>query len=357
MRKKQNKREGVALLVALLIIMAVTIISLGFLSKSDMQMLSGGNMELRAKMDYLAESGLDHARGLILNPTGVAMGGSPYWTGATRQQLDNTSYDYYDVTVVRDVNSSLGRRFVINSTAYREKGSTRIAQSQMTADMWRPLPLFSYWAGVGGGDIPTEVSITGDVYIADNVVVNGTITGDLYATGSITGAVGGYEFPNTSAITRNWRTYADFAPTYFIDSNEYTATEICGTIQDTVLGPTAGNPAGVYYCLGNTWLFNNVTVNGTLVSGNDTKVEDVNCVITAIPEYGFPAMFVGRDFYLRKNADVVSNGDIEILGEININGDAAAARLTVNNGGMYAQSGGYKAVSASGIWSIVVNGH
>ncbi|MBA7693960.1 hypothetical protein ES703_102560 [subsurface metagenome] len=66
----RNKR-GAALLVVLFIVMAITILSLGFLSRSDVELACGGNMILRTQMDYLAESGLEHAKGLILNPQDV----------------------------------------------------------------------------------------------------------------------------------------------------------------------------------------------------------------------------------------------------------------------------------------------
>ena len=39
----------------------------------------GQNSELRMAMDYLAESGLEHAKGLLLNPQEIS---GDYWTGA-----------------------------------------------------------------------------------------------------------------------------------------------------------------------------------------------------------------------------------------------------------------------------------
>ncbi len=70
--KIQNAgRPGVALLVVLFIVMVITVLSLGYLSRSDVELACGENMILRTQMDYLAESGLEHARGLILNPQDV----------------------------------------------------------------------------------------------------------------------------------------------------------------------------------------------------------------------------------------------------------------------------------------------
>ena len=87
--------------MVLFIVMVITVLSLGFLSRSDVELACGRNMVLRTQMDYLAESGLEHARGLILNPQDVA---AEYWTGAAGQQLVAGSDDYYDVEVIRDSN-------------------------------------------------------------------------------------------------------------------------------------------------------------------------------------------------------------------------------------------------------------
>jgi len=83
-KKYKTNRQGAALLVVLFIVMVITVLSLGFLSRSDVELACGQNMVLRTQMDYLAESGLEHARGLILNPQDVV---SEYWTGATGQQV------------------------------------------------------------------------------------------------------------------------------------------------------------------------------------------------------------------------------------------------------------------------------
>ena len=97
--KNMTARGGIALLTVLMIVMVITVMALGFLSRSDVELAFGRNMEVRAQMDYLAESGLEHARGLILNPQDVA---SEYWTGDSLQQLVAGSGDYYDLTVTRD---------------------------------------------------------------------------------------------------------------------------------------------------------------------------------------------------------------------------------------------------------------
>jgi type II secretory pathway component PulK len=93
-RIKRKKREGAVLLIVLFVVMAITVLSLGFISRSDVELACGKNMILRTQMVHLAESGLEHARGLILSPQDVD---TEYWQGDVRQQLVAGGNDYYDV--------------------------------------------------------------------------------------------------------------------------------------------------------------------------------------------------------------------------------------------------------------------
>ena len=126
-------REGIALLMVLFIIMAATILSLGFLSRSDTELACGDNMILRTQMDYLAESGLEYARGLVINDSNLPAN----WT-ANRRQLCSGG-DYYNVSVSR-LNSphdpNQPHSFGITATAYREKSGRRIGSSVLVAKLY-----------------------------------------------------------------------------------------------------------------------------------------------------------------------------------------------------------------------------
>jgi len=148
MNKDSNKikRKGAALLVVLFIVMTITILSLGFLSGSDVELACGENMILRTQMDYLAESGLEHARGLLLNPPDPNLG---YWTGAEGLQIIENSNDYYNVYVVQlplddpcDPNMC---DYEISCTAYREKNGEKVGESILKAKLHID-PNTAYWA-------------------------------------------------------------------------------------------------------------------------------------------------------------------------------------------------------------------
>ena len=62
MRTNHKSRPGVVLLAVLILIMVITVLSLGFLSRSDVELACGRNMVLKEKMDYLAESGFEREK-------------------------------------------------------------------------------------------------------------------------------------------------------------------------------------------------------------------------------------------------------------------------------------------------------
>ena len=74
--KEIQARPGVALLAVLMVIMVITVLALGFLSRSDVELACGHNLATRVQMDYLAESGLEHARGLVLDLAASDLTGS-----------------------------------------------------------------------------------------------------------------------------------------------------------------------------------------------------------------------------------------------------------------------------------------
>ena len=139
MNEKRTKirRRGVVLLVVLFIVMAVTILSLGFLSQSDVELACGENMILRTKMDYLAESGLEHARGLILNPQDID---TEYWGGEVHQELAAGSDEYYDVNVIKLSHCN----YQITCEAYRERGGEKVGSSSLRSEL-RLDPSIALW--------------------------------------------------------------------------------------------------------------------------------------------------------------------------------------------------------------------
>jgi len=292
------RRRGAALLVVLFIVMAITILSLGFLSRSDVELACGRNMVLRTQMDYLADSGLEHARGLILNPQDVD---AEYWKGAEAQQLVAGSAEYYDLDIVRDDSDRCN--YTIDCTAYWMEESERIGRSELRAQL-RLDPCIALWTG-NDTTLWDGISVNGDVYCNGTLVNGGAIDGDAFANALSGSGISGQLKP-IADLSLDWPrvTVADFT-TYYATQNIGT-----GTISGQTFGPYS--PVRVCYRNGNLVIAGNVRIEGMLVVDGDLVVQGNANTITAAKK--LPALLVTGDLV------VSSSGDLDVDGLAVING-------------------------------------
>jgi hypothetical protein len=321
MNVKINKkvRPGVALLVVLFIVMAITILSLGFVSRSDVELSCGQNMFLRTKMDYLAESGLEHARGLILNPQDVS---TEYWGGGSDLQLTSGS-DYYEVVVDRDASDRCN--YIVDCNAYRLEGAEKVSLSRLHAEL-RIDPCIAYWIGAST-TVPSIAIINGDVYCGGTLTNSGTISGDVFAVGTISGTgttTGRQNESVTSSYPVTWPgiTVASFEP-----------------IKDVNIptGMPQGNYTGICYSNSDVNMPGNVTIDGTLVINGDLTVNGLNNVITA--EKNFPALVVGGQVVMKNSSSLEINGLAQVEQQITDDPNTTNANIDVT-GGLFINSGG-----------------
>ena len=334
MKIRNYKADGVALLVVLFIVMTITILSLGFLSRSDVELACGENTILRSEMDYLAESGLVHAKGLILHPQDV---GLEYWTGAVGQQLVAGSDDYYDVGVVRDDSDPTNHcNYVIDCNSYRLKNGEKIGRSSITAEL-RLDPSIAYWVG-SGTTILQQVTIDGDVYCNGNLVNRGSINGDVFANGSITGAgIMGRKNVSVTQAPVDWPALgvSDFSSTYYIGSVSCSVDLIGSSVHPSgSFNPSASNPAGVRYLNGDLELTGNVDIEGMLVVNGTLRINGVNNTITAVKN--FPALLVGGDVITEANSRLEINGLAVVKGQMQVSADNANVNIL---GGLFVEDG------------------
>ncbi|MHC4556019.1 MAG: hypothetical protein ACYTFW_04120 [Planctomycetota bacterium] len=311
-RNNKTSRQGAALLVVLFIVMVITILSVGFLSRSDVELACGENMILRTQMDYLAESGLEHARGLILNPQDVD---TEYWAGATVQQLVADSGNYYDLEVVRDESDPTDLcNYIIDCNSYRLKGGEKIGRSRLRGKL-RLDPCIAYWAGTNA-NISNRITVNGDIYCDGNLSGNGYVGGDVFASGSITGTnIAGQKSEAVVETPVDWPgiDINDFSLDYYIDSASYSVEVIDPNISNVTFGPSVNNPAGIHYCNDPNNLVNlngNVTINGTLVVNGDLTINGTSNVISA--GKNFPALLVSGEVIIEDGGTLQVKGLAQI---------------------------------------------
>ncbi len=329
-------KRGVVLIVILILIMTTSLLSMVFMSRSDVELACGNNMTLRSQTNYTAESALEHAKGMILNPQEVA---GEYWTGVNAQQLVNGSDNYYDVVVTK-----LGQcNYQIDCLAYKDKAGVQIGRSALQAEI-RLDPVIAYWQS-NLAPIPSEIIINGDVYCDTELINSGKILGDVYSPSTVTNLPPGIitgkknEFTDQEPIVLpNLNTF-DFDSTYYINSIQYSFNVITpnSVMQDVILEPTISNPAGIFYYKKDLRLIGNIDITGMLVVKNNLKIEQT-CNITIVAVKNFPALLVGRDITFNgvgqqlnitglvqvgRHIDMKNNigNSIDVLGALYILGD------------------------------------
>lgn len=326
--KTRRPRKGAALLVVLFIVMAITILSLAFITRSDVELACGQNMQLEAQMRYTAESGLEHARGLILSPQEIA---SEYWDGAAGQQIIAGDY-YYDVNVVRDDSNAVDRcNYIIDCNSYRVVNSEKIGRMDFRARL-RLDPCIACWLGASTA-ISSRTTINGDVYCAGNLANAGFISGDVFAAGTASGtSIGGSTSESVVEAPVVWPCVevGTFYPTYYIGVTGYSADVVSSYYHPAgSFEPSAGNPGGVRY-RDSLELQGDVNIEGTLVVNGDLQITGSNNVITATKN--FPAIMVGGNLNLY-------SGSLEVNGLVVVDG---AVRITAEDvklkviGGLFA---------------------
>lgn len=304
-RLKRKKQQGAALLIVLFVVMVIAVVSLGFMSRSDVELACGENMMLRMQMDHLAESGLEHTKGLILSPQDI---GTEYWVGDVGQQLVPGSDDYYDVNVVK-----LGEcNYQMTCAAYREKNGESICRSSVTAEL-RLDPSIALWCGADTS-VSDRITVNGDVYCNGDLSGSGNIGGDVFASGGITATnvVGRKNETVTEApVTWPGLQVGDFGSQYYKKSILYSTYIVDANVHPggTFL-PPAGNPAGVRYCTGDVELPGNVNIQGMLVVNGNLKVSGANNVITAVKN--FPALLVSGEVIMEDGGALQINGLAQI---------------------------------------------
>jgi cytoskeletal protein CcmA (bactofilin family) len=305
-KRIKTNRKGSALLVVLLIVMAITILSLGYLSRSDVELACGENMILRTQMDYLAESGLEHARGLILNDSNC-LGN---WAVAG-QQLATSSDDYYDVNVVKDVNGECN--YWITCDAYRRKSGERIGRSSLEAEL-RLDPCIAFWSKTGT-TVPSGVTINGDVYCDGTLTNNGVINGDVFASG-LSGSITGQQ-KATGDLSLTWPQIApgNYSPYAY-------------TIVDSNL--SGGPYTGVVYCPNDIELSSDVNIVGMLIVNANLTITGSGNIAA---DTSLPAMLVNGNLIIEGGGQLGVNGLAVVNGEVQIGGTTSiTGALFVGNG-------------------------
>ena len=344
-KRNKNLRSGAALLITLFITMAIALISLGFLVQSDMQLQSGYNYAIRAKTDYIARSGLTHAKTLLMNPQDADTAALGYWQGDAALQI-KPGDDYYDVAITRSVTGSTPRcTYDVYCQAYKQEdaGAEKTARSNLAAQI-RLDPCVTLWTATST-TLPASVTINGDIHCAGDLTSSGTLNGDVFAN-TLTGNAAGQLYALADAkVASPALDISNFTPDYYVGVNGYTSQSI-SDCNNVTYGSGPANPAGIFACGGDLVLSGNVTINGTLIVNGDLTITDSSNTVTAYKNY--PAIVVSGQLVIDHGGQLNVNGLVQ-AGSVGVT--STAADITIL-GGLYTTAG---AVNVAGTYASNFN--
>ncbi len=313
--------RGVALLMVLGIILAITILATGFLASADTELACGTNTLLRMQMDQLAESGLEHVRGLVLHPQDVP---ADFWTsGAVEQQLVATSRDYYDLHVSCDSSPTTDRcTYSISSEAYRLVDNQRTARSRLAATL-RLDPCIALDLGTNT-TLWNGVNVLGDVHTRSNLVNNGAIVGDVFAVTFMGTAPKGQVNPQVLSLVWPPVTTAYVNPLY--------PTRVVPTVPPDKMVAGLYAPDSIWRRVGDLNISGTVTVKGMLmVLGNLTVSASASASqLTAAPN--LPALYVSGNLTIQDLNGLQIEGLVVVDRDVVIGATASNIRIT---GGLF----------------------
>ncbi|HNS19176.1 MAG TPA: LamG domain-containing protein [Sedimentisphaerales bacterium] len=322
--------------MVLLIVMAVTILSAGFIARTDVELACGQSMLLRVQMDQLAHSGLEHAKGLLLcpQPLNVSYVESDdwYWVGDAGLQLitDTGGYkDFYDVTVVRDETDYC--TYTVTSKAYRkDSDGDQIGWTGLIAQL-RLDPCVGLRSNQ---DLTFRQNwvLHGDLYCTGSVVSQAptaSLDGDVFAT-SLTGTCVGQTYPTTD-LSPEWLLGPYVTPAYqnYVYS---TNTLTGGTTMSGDYPTTPTTNKYIFKCTsGDITLAAGTSIQGMLfVTTGNVTVAGSGCSITTVRN--LPALYVGGDLVLTDASNLTIKGLAVVGGNLRIGSNVSNVRFL---GGLY----------------------
>jgi hypothetical protein len=259
------------------------------------------------------------------------------------------SADYYDLAVVRDETVPTDRcNYIIDCNSYRLDGGERIGRSNLRATL-RLDPCIAFWAG-SATTVSGQITTNGDVYCGGSLTNNGTIDGDVFACGMISGTniTGRRTIVTEAPVVWPGLVRSDFGPTtYHLASASYSPEIVDANVHPTgSFAPSGTNPAGIRYRTGDIEIQGDVNIAGMLVVDGELSISGANNVITAVKNY--PALLVTGTVVIKDGASLAINGLAQIGQTIVIEAGAQNVDIDVI-GALFVAGGGIEGIMSGSV--------
>lgn len=275
-KPRRRSPAGSILLTVLIVIMAVSVITMGLLARSDMELECSRNLGVQLQQGFTEDSVLAYARAKVLSEY------APAWSG----QVQLFDADPFSLRIIQQSRNLFTVNYCRPGGNFSNPDLTAVFQIPQTLVYWQKMP----------NDLPAEVTICGDVYCDDALTNRAAVKGNIYSRFSITnlGAIEGLQLPNhlSPPIAYPNLLYLSFENTYWIGTASYSPRSVLpGSYTNLICQPDPANPAGFFYCPGDLTLSGSCAVYGTLAVQGDLTLTGVGTRLEIRPQDSFPAAF------------------------------------------------------------------
>ena len=330
----------------MLVIPAVAIaVVMGYavLENTGTQQQISVNAELIEQADCLAESGFNRGLYNLLNPANAPTATAGVWPTMTSLSGGNGTTGKLTISATPPPGTASNSTYIVQAVAVVSRpggaSSKRTIAASVVLSTTYGIP--NQAGGFNGNlTLPTNatVSVQGDLRTNGTLYLNAqtSVTGNIYAQAlQATSGTSLLSFVQTlatdttglvpTAVT-DYRTYSYGGATY---SAKLLATD---PVAGTVLGPTATNPAGIYYATARNLTLKGVTVNGTVIVKSGSLIVSGTSANTITPMVNFPAVVVDKTITVSGTAKQLTiNGLAWVdLGITNTGTDNTGSKITVN---------------------------
>lgn len=337
-------RRGIAMLLVLSTVAMATVLGLGMLAAATLQGYTAQNASTTVAADALAESGVDLACYYLIHPEKAPLLNPDYWPGQTGITFGSAVAGSVDVSVNRIAKDTVNNTatYTITSTGKSASGLQRVETCTVLVNLGFQVKYCTAYLGTSL-TIPAGSVITSDMQVNGSVSNYGTVTGKGIvkawsnpAPGKLFGSLLPYATTDLTSIPKN--NVVNTYNSYVYQGKTYSAKTLPAIVAaGTTLGPTADNPAGVFYANGQLEIQGNTIISGTLVSwGGPLKITGSNVSVTSFS--GFPAAVIHGDLQLVRSTlwtpQVTFNGlawlDGNLKSPLSGGGSSTPGNLTVN---------------------------
>jgi hypothetical protein len=333
---RRSRRPAFSMMMVTAVVAIAAIMGLAILNSSTLQASASANQDRAVGADAFAESGINVALYYLQN----LHDNTKCPPALQALTVNGTPYTQNNVSLGANIPGKFSLRITRpNQLQYQviSTGNATVGTGSVSRALTTTVDVNYYGYAIMAPNATTALTIPANTTYSGNLFVpagstssgggGGGLLGGLIGgvIKTVTDVLGVTQVPTTASVNH-------YYPNYNVNGVSGTATLLVLTsLTNETRGPTAGNPAGIYYALGNVDLNGGVKINGTLImaGGGELRVQGTGNSIT--PLRYFPAVVADGNINIKQNNTTLDLAGLTYTGGSIIRmGSGADYNLNIN---------------------------